>query len=251
MTRKILQTRFQDPAQTPKGMLQFAVFDTDVGMPISNATVAVKEKGSDKVIEELVTDSVGQTATIDLPCPPVDYSLEPNSTERPYSEYTIQVRAKDFEPVEVSGIEILQSTTALQDVTLRPQKTTEQQMQEITIGEHTLWGTYPPKTPEDPVKPLNPESGFVVLDKPVIPEFVVVHAGLPNDNKAPNYYIRFADYIKNVASSEIYSTWPTSTITANVLAIISFTLNRVFTEWYRNQGKNFTLTNTTAYVKKW
>lgn len=87
----------------------------------------------------------------------------------------------------------------------------------------------------------------MVLPNPVVPEFIIVHDGRPNDTSAPNYWIPFADYIKNVASSEIYANWPQSTIKANVLAILSFTLNRVYTEWYRGQGYNFTITSSTAY----
>ncbi len=97
---------------------------------------------------------------------------------------------------------------------------------------------------------MPPPTGFVVLDNPVVPEFIVVHDGLPEDSSAPNYWIPFKEYIKNIASSEIYSTWPEQTIYANVIAIISFTLNRVFTEWYRNKGYNFTITSTTAYDHK-
>ena len=74
-----------------------------------------------------------------------------------------------------------------------------------------------------------------MLSRVVIPEFVVVHDGPVGDNSAQNFYVRYRDYIKNVASSEIYATWPDDTIRANVLAIMSFTLNRVYTEWYRNQ----------------
>ena len=74
-----------------------------------------------------------------------------------------------------------------------------------------------------------------MLSRVVIPEFVVVHDGSPRDSTAKNYYVRYRDYIKNVASSEIYATWPQASIVANVLAIMSFTLNRVYTEWYRNK----------------
>ena len=65
----------------------------------------------------------------------------------------------------------------------------------------------------------------------VIPEYIIVHDGVPSDPTAPNYWVRYKDYIKNVASCEIYSTWPESAIYANILAIQSFTLNRVYTEW--------------------
>ena len=78
------------------------------------------------------------------------------------------------------------------------------------------------------------ETGEIVLSRVVVPEYVVVHDGVPSDSTARDYYVRYKDYIKNVACSEIYATWPADTIRANVLAIMSFTLNRVYTEWYRN-----------------
>ena len=93
-------------------------------------------------------------------------------------------------------------------------------------------------------------TGEIVLSRVVIPEYVVVHDGPPSDTRAKDYYVRYRDYIKNVASSEIYSTWPEATIRANILAIQSFTLNRVYTEWYRNKGKDFTITSSTAYDHK-
>ena len=89
-----------------------------------------------------------------------------------------------------------------------------------------------------------------VLSRVVVPEYVVVHDGPPNDTTARDYYVRYKDYIKNVASSEIYSTWPDATLRANILAIMSFTLNRVYTEWYRNKGYSFTITSSTAYDQK-
>lgn len=71
------------------------------------------------------------------------------------------------------------------------------------------------------------------------PEYIIVHDGPPSDSRAKNYYVKYKDYIKNVASSEIYATWPEETLIANILAIQSITLNRVYTEWYRN--KNYDL----------
>ena len=109
----------------------------------------------------------------------------------------------------------------------------------FVIPAHTLYGVYPPKIPEDEIKPVN-ETGEIVLSRVVIPEYIVVHDGSPRDSTAQNYYVKYKDYIKNVASCEIYSTWPESSIYANILAIQSFTLNRVYTEWYRNQGYDFT-----------
>ena len=83
------------------------------------------------------------------------------------------------------------------------------------------------------------------------PSYTVVHDGVPDDTSATNYYVRYRDYIKNVVSSEIYATWNENAIYANTLVIMSFTLNRVYTEWYRNRGYNFTITSSTAYDQKW
>ena len=85
-----------------------------------------------------------------------------------------------------------------------------------------------------------------MIDYPVIPEKIVVHLGSPGSDE-PNVTENFADYIKNVASSEIYPTWPTEAIRANVLAQISVALNRVYTEFYRSRGYDFDITNSTAY----
>jgi peptidoglycan hydrolase-like protein with peptidoglycan-binding domain len=95
------------------------------------------------------------------------------------------------------------------------------------------------------------ESGEIVLSRVVIPDYVIVHDGPPSDSSANDYYVRYRDYIKNVASSEIYATWPDAALRANILAIMSFTLNRVYTEWYRNKGYDFTITSSTAYDQKW
>ena len=81
---------------------------------------------------------------------------------------------------------------------------------------------------------------------PVIPEFITVHLGAPSDNSAENITVSFPDYIKNVASSEIFPTWNEEAIRANIYAQISYALNRVYTEYYRSQGYNFDITNTTA-----
>ena len=84
---------------------------------------------------------------------------------------------------------------------------------------------------------------------PVIPETITVHLGLPN-TAAENVTVSFPDYVKNVASSEIYPTWEPAAIRANVLAIISFALNRVYTEYYPSRGYPFNITSSTAYDQK-
>ena len=81
---------------------------------------------------------------------------------------------------------------------------------------------------------------------PIIPETITVHLGSPDSN-AENVTVPFIDYIKNVASSEIYPTWPENALRANIYAIISFALNRIYTEWYPSRGYNFDITNTTQF----
>lgn len=212
------------------GRLQINV-TANVGLiPIENATITISFTGEpDSTLETLQTDSSGQTDTVDLKTPPLSYSLTPNSP-MPYAEYTLSVSAPGYEPVIVSGVEVLPDVTAVQNIEMTPTETSEDTEEIIAIPDHTLYGDYPPKIPEDEIKPMD-ESDEIVLSRVVIPEFIIVHDGVPNDSTAPNYYVRYRDYIKNVVSSEIYATWPESAIYANTLAIMSFTLNRVYTEW--------------------
>ena len=81
---------------------------------------------------------------------------------------------------------------------------------------------------------------------PYVPEYITVHLGSPSSN-APNVTVPFLDYVKNVASSEIYPTWAEDALQANILAIVSYALNRVYTEFYRSRGYDFDITNNTAY----
>jgi hypothetical protein len=234
------------------GGLRISVGNLSDNFPIENATIQISETvgNTSTVIDELTTTASGQTEEIKLPTPPLSYSEEAGSP-RPYAEYNLTVQAPGFEPIRILGTEVLPDVTALQQVQMLPLRQMPNGTAEtFVIPDHTLYGNYPPKIAEDEIKEVT-ASGEIVLSQVVIPEFIVVHDGSPNDNSAKNYYVRYRDYIKNVASSEIYATWPEATIYANILAIQSFTLNRVYTEWYRNKGKNFTITSSTAYDHKW
>ncbi|MCI7738058.1 MAG: peptidoglycan-binding protein [Lachnospiraceae bacterium] len=232
-----------------RGRLQIVVQSTLRNIPIENATIKISYSGNpNQIIEEVRTDSSGQTPVLDLPTPPLEYSLTPDSPQ-PYSEYSLQITAPGYEQTDISGTEILPEETAIQPVQMLPSSNAPE-LENIVIPAHTLYGDYPPKIAEDEIKPMD-ESGEIVLSRVVIPEYVIVHDGVPSDNTAQDYYVRYRDYIKNVASSEIYATWPDASIRANVLAIMSFTLNRVYTEWYRNKGYDFTITSSTAFDHKW
>lgn len=235
------------------GNLTINVTSSQGLIPIQNATITISyTRDPDAVVTTLTTNESGQTETVSLPAPSINYSTEPSEVQ-PYSEYNISVTASGYEPVFISGTEILPDVTAVQPVSMTPMELEGPDAppeEDIIIPDHTLYGEYPPKIPEDEIKPMD-ESGEIVLSRVVIPEFIIVHDGVPQDSSAPNYYVRYTDYIKNVVSSEIYATWPENTIYANTLVIMSFTLNRVYTEWYRNQGYNFTITSSTAYDQKW
>ena len=234
------------------GTLQIIVTSSVAYIPIKGATVTISYTGDpDSPIMTLTTDSSGETEVVTLPTPPPSYSLNPESLQQPYSEYNITVTAEGYEPVYVTCSEMFEGELSLQPIRMNPVEMEAGENEKlVAIPVHTLFGDYPPKIPEDEIKPIA-ETGEIVLSRVVIPEYVIVHDGVPSDSSAPNYWVRYKDYIKNVASCEVYSTWPEATLYANILVIMSFTLNRVYTEWYRNQGYNFTITSSTAYDQKW
>ena len=237
------------PTELSQGFLRVFVIERTGLTPIENATVTiVYEEAPEAEPRGFTTDNSGQTPIITLPAPPLAYSEAPDEP-KPYSEYTITVTKEGYEETIVTGSEILPDELSVQVVQLRRLEQPDEAPIMINIPDHTLYGIYPPKIPESEIKPL-PESGEIVLSRVVIPEYIIVHDGVPSDSSAPNYWVRYTDYIKNVASCEIYATWEEASILANILVIMSFTLNRVFTEFYRNQGYNFTITSSTAYDQK-
>lgn len=251
------------------GLLRISVFSPTIGRPAENTAVQVLETDSGRTVFEGVTDREGKISPLLLTAPPESLSLIPpaklellpeneeevraeledeeppeevnEQTQLPYSEYDITAVGTNGDTIFIDGVQIYAGTTALQNITLPGQSS------DIDITAPNIMGGNPDKIPEAETKPMPPPEGSVVLPRPVVPEIIVVHAGVPSDSSAPNYYVGFQDYIKNVASSEIFATWPREAIKANVIAIISFTLNRVYTEWYRGKGYDFTITNSTAY----
>ncbi|MBE5901874.1 MAG: peptidoglycan-binding protein [Lachnospiraceae bacterium] len=231
------------------GKLKISVQSTVGIKPVEGAKITLRSTGNPtKILETSITDNSGRTEFPELMTPPLEYSMQPEMSQ-PYSLYTIEVESEGYGNVTINGIEVMPDETSLQTVQMRPVESGGSE-QNIVIDNNTLFEEYPGKMPEAELKPL-PESGEIVLSRVVVPEIVVVHDGAPGDSSAKDYYVPYADYIKNVASSEIYATWPRETIKANVLAIMSFTLNRVYTEWYRNKSYDFTITSSTAYDHKW
>ena len=231
-----------------KGLLTINVVDYENSYAIKSANVAIyyihRETNEWELLcDNLKTDESGQVRKIGVYAPNIKYSQKPEK-QRPYSRYVVEVSKEGYEKMVIAGIQVLPCIEAIQTVELKRLGKKYALPSEYNIEEHILYGGYEPKIIESEIKPT------FVLSKVVVPEFIVVHDGLPTDKNAQDYWIYFSDYIKNVASSEIYATWPTSTIYANVVAIISFTLNRVYTEWYKNQGYRFTITSTTQFDHK-
>ncbi|MDD3340836.1 MAG: peptidoglycan-binding protein [Bacilli bacterium] len=239
-----------------KGYLVVSVYHDTVAEPVEGATVTVR---GDNYEQSFSTDNSGKTPTIELEAPLKIYSLTPQTEVRPYSVYQVEVNKAGYETTIINGVQILPDETSLQNVFLSsiPAVTTMQKtmlkrvpITVIDIPNNELWdvaqGTSEGK-PEDTEEPQKIETEDRVFPEILIPEYVIVHNGAPTNTSATNNYVTFTDYIKNVASGEIYSTWPVEAIRANVYAILSFTMSRIYSEWYRSQGRSFTITSLPQY----
>ncbi len=192
-----MATEINNSNMTDTGYFQANITSETDSTPISGATVQILDiNNPNNIIEQVTTDSSGQSEPVELPTPPLEYSMDPSASQ-PYAEYTIRITAPDFESVDISGAEILAGQTALQNTALIPQVRSNQDTTELyVIPPHTLYAEYPPKIPEDAIKEMD-ESGEVVLSRVVIPEYVIVHDGVPNDSSAKNYYVKYKDCIKH------------------------------------------------------
>ena len=244
------------------GILRISAFITSNGRPAQGVRVTVTDD-SGSIAAEGITDREGIVRPFALAAPSPEQSLTPppltqDKTDNnemsgsgtsdaavfsgmPYGVYQLSAVSPDGQTITVSDIQIYSGVTSLQSLIFPGQS------DDINIPSPVIMGGFPEKIPESDTKKLPLPEGTVVLPRPVVPGLIVVHAGVPTDTSAADYTVSFKDYIKNVASSEIYATWPREALKANILAICSFTLNRVYTEWYRGKGYGFTITNSTAY----
>lgn len=231
----------------PQGTLQVSVFEGESYIPIENAKITIiPSEGRAEV--SLNTDNSGRTDVVNLDTPLLEYSQKPGD-KLPYSLCDIKVEAPGYDAMAIKGCQIYPDNAAIQNCTMKKtSRGLNRQQEVIEVIPNRLVSNYPQKIPEDPDLPdPKPPSGFVVLPQLVVPQYIIVHQGGPEDTSAINYKVKFPDYIKNVASCEIFATWPETTIRANILCILSFTLNRIYTEFYRGKGKNFDITSSTAY----
>lgn len=225
------------------GFLRINVTTGDGAIPVANARVQIY--GTDGTfLYTTMTDASGMTQDFPLIAPDNSLTFDPNYNRPGYSGVNVVVSEPGFITQHINGVQIVDTQTAILPVNMKPLPE-GQTSSDIFIDIPPIGLLIPLQaTPEGPPDTL---ATVRVLPAVLIPDYITVHLGTPNDASAGNVRVRFIDYIKNVASSEIYSTWPTNSLTANIHAIVSFALNRVYTEWYRAQGLNFDITNNTNY----
>lgn len=209
-------------------------------LPLSGVQIRIMDDQENNVYE-LTTNESGETEKISLETLDRSLSLDPDFSETPFVSYNVLALASGFNSVHIVGIPILDGETAIQPIEFVPMRELQRTptVTEIQIGAPAVSMTGE-RYQEGPVA----ESR--VLRQVVIPNPITVHLGSPGAS-ASNVQVSFPDYVKNVASSEIYPTWPDASLRANIYAIITFALNRIYTEWYRSRGYSFDITNSTAY----
>ncbi|MCH5256900.1 MAG: LysM peptidoglycan-binding domain-containing protein [Lachnospiraceae bacterium] len=192
-------------------------------------------------VYDLTTDSNGETPMVSLETVDASLSLNPNYTGTPYVGYNVLVQDEGFRAIYIEGVPIYDGESAILPITLIPlqELARSTEVTRITIEK-------PAAARREPHFQQAPIDEPRVLRQVVIPKTITVHLGTPA-SYAANVQVPFLDYVKNVASSEVYPTWPDVALRANIYAIITFVLNRIFTEWYRSQGYDFDITNNTAY----
>lgn len=224
----------------PQGSLFFTVRTADSAFPVEAAEVIVTTPDGVEIGRDTVTSANGSVSRAFLiEAPERELSLSP-SEELPYSVVDARVEAFGFYTFVIRGIQIFAGEKSRLPVEMIPRGASEEdEVLEYEIGPHALR-----TTPENRIQ--GPDGSERVLSQVFIPEKITVHLGRPTSS-ASNVSVPFIDYIKNVASSEIYPTWPENSLRANIHCQISFALNRIFTEWYPSRGYNFNITNSTAY----
>ncbi len=223
------------------GKLKIITTTADKALPLAEVTIEVYDPQCGNTTQ-LTSDENGNCDILSISAPDKQYSLDENYSGIPYSIVDIFVAKANYEEMIIRGVQIFDEITALEEIDLAPITDIVSTI-EVSIGDNNLL-----RPSDEPVAELAPVISSVpyVLAYPIIPKYVTVHLGAPQDD-AQNVTVTFKDYIKNVASSEIYPTWPYESLRANIYCQISFLLNRVYTEWYRSRGYNFDITNTTAY----
>ncbi|MBR2028302.1 MAG: peptidoglycan-binding protein [Oscillospiraceae bacterium] len=226
------------------GRLQVRI-TTQIILPVAGAQILITEADTSLLLEQktVYTDNNGLTDYIELETVDRELSLDPDNTNLPYRTYNLFIFAKGFILAEALGVNIFDSQDTLQWIDLLPRPANYGSDFELDSRKEETHKQYD-------VQPHAKEGEQRVLQRVVIPENITVHLGAPNSS-ARNVTVPFRTYLKSVAASEIYPTWPQQALRANIYAQISFVLNRIFTEWYPSRGYDFNITNSPSYDQKY
>lgn len=236
----------QRAANTGTGFLTARSYSAQDALPVADVRITVT--GEDGAVQTATTDATGLFSAMALACPPRSLSLNEANTQRPYGVYDLVAEADGYEVIRISGVQIFDGETSIAELVMIPYGEDERaadltmQPDDTVIPPHPLWAGGGGSAPAPAQACAVPR----VLEAPIIPEKITVHLGTPASS-ATNVTVSFRDYIKNVASSEVYPTWPEEALRANIHAQISIALNRVYTEWYKSKGYSFDITNSTSY----
>lgn len=209
-------------------------------VPLEGISVRILDD-EERGIYDLMTNDSGETPMVSLETIDASLSQDPYYPGLPYVGYDVLAQAEGFQPIYISGIPIYEGETAILPITMIPMQEIQRNIETARITIEKPAVSRPEiRYQQEPVEEPR------ILREVVIPRVITVHLGSPS-SYASNIQVPFTDYIKNVASSEIYPTWPNTALRANIYAIITFALNRIYTEWYRSHGYSFDITNSTAY----
>ncbi len=230
------------------GLLRIRTSAAESALPIPNVKISIYNQQTNSLLFQDFTDDNGILEGISLDCPPKYLSLDENNTQKPYATYNLVAESDTYKTAYVNNFQIFADETALAPILMLPKNLTQQatfvndEADIVDIPEHPLLvgGGGSARAPS--ITCTQP----IVLTEVFIPRTVTVHLGTPSSS-AQNVTIPFIDYVKNVASSEIYPTWPEQSLRANIHAQIGVIQNRIYTEWYLSKGYDFTITNSTAY----
>ena len=233
-----------------KGYLKISLFVGDSVLPVKAMNVLIKDSRGN-LLYDLTSDENGLTKEITLDAPNKENSTYPHSNKPYFSIYDVEVpSSKGYKKYIVHGVQIFDGETSILPVQLHPlikDGTEKENTDEIYIPlEHGVDEMRERTQRSEPEGNERTAQEVILANEVKIPEHITVHLGSPSA-VARNIRVPFIDYIKNVASSEIFPTWEESALYANIYAQISFALNRTYTVWYRSRGFNFDITNSTAF----
>ena len=222
------------------GTLRIQTFAARQSAPVEGVTVAVQGDG---FTLHCITDATGSVADIPVEAPACTLSLDEDNTIRPYAVVSLTAAKSGYRTVRIEGIQIFAGQITLAQPAMIPVTEEGKDIPDapIVIPPHPLFAGSGGSGAQ-PVENCTPR----VLDKVIIPKNITVHLGKPAAS-ARNVTVSFRDYIANVASSEVYPTWPEQALRANIHCQISLALNRIYTEWYPSKGYTFNITNSTSY----